>query len=153
MIAPGAEIPSQRWRLSLAAVCEMVGSRRSFRGADTKSQRDPTSSGSHRPGNSKPQTMSDKLVAATETGTFQAHRSCLRWICRLRKLRRARVLSLSHSASRDIGRAESGFALPSHTSRPDAALADTPPPSPRSASHSRHSSGFFRVRPESLVPT
>ena len=27
---------------------------------------DPTSSRSHRPGNSKPQTMSDKLVAATE---------------------------------------------------------------------------------------
>jgi hypothetical protein len=40
MIAPGAEIPSQRWRLSLAAVCEMVASRRSFRGADTKNQRD-----------------------------------------------------------------------------------------------------------------
>ena len=44
---------------------------------------------------------------------YEAHRSRIRWICRLRGLRRPSYEAMpSQHACRDVGLAESGFALP-----------------------------------------
>src|SRR6266403_511956 len=56
----------------------------------------------------------DSEQAALIPTARQPHRSCLRWICRLRRLRRALTISVCKiiELSRDVGLAESGFALP-----------------------------------------